>query len=269
MSNDSGGPSRYAPQPSGLRGVVLGALTCCLLAWGCATPNTATDMPTPATTSDDRPTTRLVYVYDALCGWCYGFSPVLGALRERHPGMPIDVVSGGMIRGDRRGPIGEVAGYIKWAYKDVERATGVRFGESFFRGPLEAGDMYMTSEPPAALLAYVREAAPQRQYDGAHALQTGIYYHGFGPGSDELARHLAEATGLPPEAVVAARDDARYQRLAEGDFGLTAKLGVRGFPALFAQVGDSLHVLANGYRPLAEVSAALDRALAAAEAPGR
>ncbi len=26
----------------------------------------------------------LVYVYDALCGWCYGFAPVIKAFAERY-----------------------------------------------------------------------------------------------------------------------------------------------------------------------------------------
>lgn len=231
-------------------------------AWGLATLPPASPA-TPVMPADTADAPRLLYVYDALCGWCYGFSPVVGELRRRHPELPVEVVSGGMIRGGRRGPLGEVAAYIKSAYRDVERATGVRFGAGFVEGPLETGEMYMTSEPPAALLAYVREVAPERAYDAAHALQEGIYDRGYGPGSDELAAHLAGALGLDADDVAAALTDERYARLAEGDFALTARLGIRGFPALLLVRGGEVRVVANGYAPLE----AVERHLAAALRP--
>ena len=190
---------------------------------------------------------KLLYVYDALCGWCYGFSPVLGSLLADRPGATVEVVSGGMIRGARRGPIGEVAGYIKQAYKVVEERCGVTFGRDFVDGPLEAGTMYMTSEPPAALLAAAREAKPAEQYAAAHALQTGIYYHGLGPDTDELARHLARGLDLPEDSMVEARTAECYRRLAEEDFARSQQLGVTGFPVLLMAHGGQYHLLAHGY----------------------
>ena len=222
--------------------------------------------PPPAMPAAPSDAPRLLYVYDALCGWCYGFSPVLGELHARRPDLPLDVVSGGMIRGERRGPIGEVAGYIKWAYKEVERRTGVAFGAGFVDGPLERGDLYMTSEPPAALLAYVREVAPSKAYAAAHALQRGIYYHGYGPGSPELARHLADELALDPAGARAALDDERYARLAEADFALTQRLGVRGFPALLLVRGGRAERLTSGYADLATVERHLAAALSTADA---
>lgn len=58
---------------------------------------------------------KLIYVYDALCGWCYGFSPIIKQFYKKHKNHfdSIQVVSGGMIRGERIGAIGEVAPYIK------------------------------------------------------------------------------------------------------------------------------------------------------------
>ncbi len=50
---------------------------------------------------------KLIYVYDALCGWCYGFSPVMMQLHSKYKdSIDFQVVSGGMITGNRIGPIG-------------------------------------------------------------------------------------------------------------------------------------------------------------------
>jgi hypothetical protein len=69
---------------------------------------------------------KIIYIYDALCGWCYGFSPVMQQLQEKYAGkLEFEVLSGGMIMGLRAGPIGEVAAYIEKAYPDVESETCV------------------------------------------------------------------------------------------------------------------------------------------------
>lgn len=196
---------------------------------------------------------RLVYVYDALCGWCYGFSPTLKAFAKTHDAT-VDVVSGGMIRGPRIGMLSQVAPYIRTAYKDVEQRTGVKFGQGFL-DVLMNGDVYMTSEPAAALLSWVKDVAPARQLEAAHELQRGVYYHGHGPDSDDLARNLADELGLDADAAVAARTDPKYAAAAEADFALSQQLGVRGFPAVFVQREGGLVMIANGYTDLQTLEA--------------
>ncbi len=196
---------------------------------------------------------RLLYVYDALCGWCYGFSDTLRAFVDQRPGTFVHVVSGGMILGERRGPIGEVAGYIKQAYKDVETRTGIRFGESFINGPLEDGSMYMSSEVPAALLAFAREEAPARQLEAANTLLRGIYYHGFGPSSDDLSLHLGKTFNIPEHIALMAKQSAAYKKQAEEDFVLVQRLGVKGFPALFVQHNAQVIPVASGFVQLEQL----------------
>ena len=219
---------------------------------------TAFAVPTP------RDSSSLLYVYDALCGWCHGFSAALETFSEAHPELPVRVVSGGMILGEREGPIGEVAAYIKRAYRDVERATGVAFGAGFVDGHHERGDMLMSSLPPAALLAWARERAPERQREAAKIIQEGIYGLGYGPTTPALARHLAAGLGLDGEEAVAALGNPTYRRQAEADFALAQRLGVRGFPALFlVDAAGGARLLASGYRTAAQLKSALAEASAA------
>ena len=43
-------------------------------------------------------TPRIIYCYDAYCGWCYGFSPVIKALYEKYNDQfEFETISGGMI----------------------------------------------------------------------------------------------------------------------------------------------------------------------------
>ncbi len=74
----------------------------------------------------------LIYCYDAWCGWCYGFSPVMREIEATFAGrLQVEVLSGGMILPETPQPIGATAGYIQQAYKTVEEYTGIKFGEDY------------------------------------------------------------------------------------------------------------------------------------------
>jgi putative protein-disulfide isomerase len=39
---------------------------------------------------------KLIFAGDPMCSWCYGFVPELKALAERHPGLPLTILVGGV-----------------------------------------------------------------------------------------------------------------------------------------------------------------------------
>src|SRR5687767_14668497 len=74
----------------------------------------------------------LIYCYDAYCGWCYGFSPVIRQIAAAYQGeLPIEILSGGMIFEENPQHISAIAVYIQKAYKTVEATTGIQFGKDF------------------------------------------------------------------------------------------------------------------------------------------
>ena len=74
----------------------------------------------------------LFYCYDAYCGWCYGFSPVIKQIAANYnPQLNIEVLSGGMIVPENPVAIGVTAGFIQKAYPTVEEYTGVKFGADY------------------------------------------------------------------------------------------------------------------------------------------
>src|SRR5690606_39540705 len=73
------------------------------------------------TVTEFRP--KLVYVYDALCPWCYAFTPVVQALVQEYQGrFDHEVLSGGMVRGDQVREIGghEEAARLRESYQSIQ-----------------------------------------------------------------------------------------------------------------------------------------------------
>lgn len=202
---------------------------------------------------------RIIYVYDALCGWCYGFSPVMEAFYERHrEAFDFEVYSGGMVMGERIGPIGEVAGYIRQAYRVVEERTGVRFGQSFLEGVLEPGTVTFSSEPPALAMTAFRELRPDAVVPFSGDLLRAVYRDGIAPTDfDEYGKRAANY-GLDPEEFVARMQEEETRLRTQADFQEVARMGVSGFPTLIYDDG-RMHRLSHGYMPLEQLEETLKK----------
>lgn len=206
---------------------------------------------------------RLWYVYDALCGWCYGFSPVMQRLHSEYaPTLDFEVISGGMIRGSRIGAIGEVAPYIAKAYKDVENRTGVRFGEGFLQGILAEGTAIFTSIPAAMAMAAFKSLQPHNAVAFAHTLQNAIYRDGIEPSNHQAFGKYAEEFGIAADDFLELMLSPFTEERAEAEFDLCARLGITSFPTVLVQQGNQLTMIAQGYTEYDELKNRLDMVLA-------
>ncbi|WP_033408307.1 DsbA family protein [Psychroflexus tropicus] len=190
----------------------------------------------------------IVYVYDALCGWCYGFSPVIMKLQEEYkPALTIEVISGGMITGSRIGPIGEVTSYIKSAYKTVEARCDVKFGEGFLNHTLADGKAVFTSVPPAIALSIIKHLKPDHSLSFATALQKAIYHTGISPDDLEAYAALASDYGIDAQFFIEKMQDPVYNQMAKEDFKRSVDLGVKGFPTVFVKQDEDYSEVCRGY----------------------
>ncbi|MCK2243053.1 MULTISPECIES: DsbA family protein [unclassified Crossiella] len=197
-------------------------------------------------------TVRLVYVLDAYCGWCYGFSRTMAELTAAHPGLPVEVVSGGLFTGDRRRPIGQYE-FIRDANERITDLTGVSFGAGFER-LLDEGSFVMDSEAAARGVAALRALAPDRAVELVGALQDAYYQDGQSLSDPATYRALAERTGLEPDLLVAAFESPNAVAEAAADFRFAGELGVQGFPTLLVVDEERVATLAVGHASTEEVT---------------
>ena len=134
----------------------------------------------------------LYYCYDAYCGWCYGFSPIIKKIAAEYAHiLTTEVLSGGMILPEQPMHIGVTAGYIQKAYKTVEETTGIKFGDDWLwhiNNP-ELSDWYPNSEMPAIAMCIFKEYYPEKQADFAADLQYALHFEGRDLTDKEAYRH--------------------------------------------------------------------------------
>lgn len=193
----------------------------------------------------------IIYCYDAYCGWCYGFSPVIRKLALKYASnFNFEVLSGGMIITEHPRPISATASYIREAYPRVEELTGIRFGADYLwhiNNP-EQSDWHPSSELPAIALCIFKEYLPDKQVSIAADLQYCLHYEGRDLDDPEAYRHLLPEYGIPEAEFYEKLKQPEYKERAYYEFALCKQLQVTGFPAVLLQVNESkFYLLARGY----------------------
>jgi len=193
----------------------------------------------------------LIYCYDAYCGWCYGFSPVIKKIAEEFKDqIDTDVLSGGMILSEKPAHIRGMAPYIQKAYKTVEGTTGVKFGQDFLWHIFnyEDSDWYPNSEKPAIAMCIFKEFYPDRAIEFAVGLQYALNYEGRDLTDEEAYRHLLEKYSIRPEIFYERLQSDEYKQKAYYEFSLVKQLKVNGYPTVFIQTGElKFHMVARGF----------------------
>lgn len=208
----------------------------------------------------------LIYCYDAYCGWCYGFSPVIKKIAETFATqLDTEVLSGGMILPEKPVHIRVSAKYISEAYKNVEAATGIKFGSDYLWHVMqpEESDWYPNSEKPAIALCIFKEYYPERAIEFAGDLQYALHFEGRDLTDDQAYLGLIEKYSLRQESFFTKLNSKEYQEQAYYEFALMKQLHVNAFPAVFVQTGESkFHLVARGFTDFDILKERIEKVLA-------
>jgi len=199
-------------------------------------------------TANAQPKDTILYVYDPMCGWCYGFDPVMekisGGWADK---FQFHTISGGMITGERQGVIApQMATYILNTVPRLEQMTGVKFGESFLKA-LRDGTYYASSVRPSRAMTVFRSMHPNKAVSFANAMQRKLFFEGKSLNDDATYRELCADFNVDFDSFLKELNAPQSLTAAEEDFALSSQLGVSGFPAVIAVRNGKAQVLTSGY----------------------
>lgn len=176
-------------------------------------------------------TTILHYIYDPLCGWCYGAAPLVKAAREVLLVIPR---GGGMMAGAHRQNVTpRLREFVSPHDLRIAQLSGQPFGEGYHDGLLRDTSAVLDSVPPtAAMLA--AEALAGRGLDMLARLQVAHYVEGQRIAERSVLIAAAAGLGLDASGFAAALD----RQMGEGvqahireTRALMARVGAQGFPS--------------------------------------
>lgn len=205
---------------------------------------------------------KIIYVYDAICGWCFGFSPTMAKLKEHYQDkMDFEVISGGLRIGRNVGSINETGAYVKTAYKVVEQTCGVKFGDAFVNGTLKKGTMVLNSLPPAIALCIIKEKYPEKAFEFAGWLHHMIYVDGIEPENYEAYGDYAAKLGYNKDEFNKKMKDSTYMNKAYKEFEYARQLGASSFPTVLLEKDGKIEILFSGFTTFDSAKKLIDSSL--------
>mgnify|MGYP000877259040 CR=1 FL=1 len=151
--------------------------------------------------------THVTYLFDPLCGWCYGASAAIGQLSQQ-PGLRLELAPTGLFAGGGRVMDAAFAAHA-WANDQrIAELTGLPFSEAYRRNVLgRPGSPFDSSVATLALTA-VALNAPSRELEMLKALQDARYVQGLDICDVAVVEMLLREQGLATAANRLATSDA-------------------------------------------------------------
>ncbi|MBG6248891.1 MULTISPECIES: DsbA family protein [Symbiopectobacterium] len=178
----------------------------------------------------------LHYIYDPLCGWCYGAAPLAQAAHAM-PGVNVVLHGGGMMTGsNRRQVTPQWHDYVLPYDQRIAELTG----QPYFDKLLRDTSVVLDSAPPTAAVIAAERIA-NKGYEMLHHVQRAHYEQGRKIADVDVLTQCASEIGL--DSVAFANEyafvnaDGLEQHFKESR-ALLAKVGGHGFPTFVLETAD-------------------------------
>ncbi|MEQ1663338.1 MAG: DsbA family protein [Thiobacillus sp.] len=200
----------------------------------------------------------LWFFADPMCSWCWGFSPVIEAVRDHYQDrLNVALVMGGLRPGTTEPMTPAAREDILHHWRQVHERTGQPFR---FDDALPAGFIYDT-EPAARAVITAGGLDPAHTFAMYRAIQHAFYAQGRDVTQPTDLAELATSLGLNAAVFLHTFDSDIMRTRTQAHFAHSRKAGVKGFPTLILQRGEQLDRVADGCLPLESVRSELDRLL--------
>ena len=206
-------------------------------------------------------TPQLLYLFDPLCGWCFGFSEVIYQFSLKHNDKYEFVpIPGGMVTGDRIKPYSHLEAYVTGIYKRIEELSGRKFGSSYIDGMIKS-ETITDSEPPGRALITYRSFNANRSMEFAKSLLDEHFIKGRDYNQEALYAELAERFGIQGRAFMDRYNEIKMKQQVRMEFAWVRESGVQGYPTVVLRKADKYYLLSSGFVRMDQLDDALAKAL--------
>ncbi|MBJ7536404.1 DsbA family protein [Marinomonas transparens] len=193
-------------------------------------------------------TATLIYCYDPMCSWCWGFRPTWTQLQKAlqplidSQQLTIQPILGGLaIDSDVPMPE-EMKEKLENTWQNIQSSLGSEFNFEFWRTATPRRSTY-----PACRACYVARdfGLEEEMY---HAIQEAYYLQAQNPSDLDTLSTCAEHIGLKAEGFQKAMQHVKDEQLLEKEINQARHLGLNSFPSLTLLLGDHLTPIPLDYK---------------------
>ena len=179
--------------------------------------------------------TTVTYLFDPLCGWCYGASPAIQQLGQQ-ANIQLELAPTGLFAGGGRTMDAAFADYAWSNDVRIAKLTGQRFTEDYRSNVLGRHGSRFDSATATLALTAVSLSEPRRELETLKILQEARYVSGLDTTAVPAVEKLLRDQGLTVAADRLATRDAELLAANAARIhkarGLMQTFGAQGVPAL-------------------------------------
>ena len=181
------------------------------------------------TTETESPESVLIYVYDPMCSWCYGFRPTWKALKSQLPeGLPVVSLLGGLADDSDVSMPEDMVKYLRRTWSQIESTCGVPFYHAYWD---------QTPPPPRTTFISCRAVIAAERLAGrgeafAERIQDAYYTEAQNVWDFNTLCDLAEAFGFQRSSFADALMSDDVRAVHDEQRQLAERLQVEGYPSV-------------------------------------
>jgi len=184
----------------------------------------------------------LWYIADPMCSWCWGFAPVIEAVRRNYCNfLKIELVLGGLRPGTKQTIASAQREEILHHWKAVKRATGQSFR---FEGAMPEGFIYDT-EPASRGVVAISLINPEVIFPFFESTQFAFYAEQKDVTKPEILVQLATNIGIDAKSFLRVFESDEAKNQTSIHFDKVRQWGVHSFPTVIAQNASGYSILNN------------------------
>jgi putative protein-disulfide isomerase len=190
---------------------------------------------------------KLLYFADPMCSWCWGFTPVIDAVKKEFADrLNLAIVMGGLRPGSSEKMSSKMRDKIFHHWRSVDKMTGQDFT---FEGAMPSGFIYDT-EPPSRALISVANIDADITFAFFKALQSAFYTKQMDVTQTKILTQLANEFDIDSNQFLTEFESEQAKHKTHAQFEMSRQYGVRGFPTLILYDEDRYYPICNGYQSL-------------------
>ncbi|MFT4753409.1 MAG: putative protein-disulfide isomerase [Salibacteraceae bacterium] len=190
---------------------------------------------------------KLIYVMDPLCGWCYGNSEnILAIKNEFSDKFEFEILMGGMrISPNTQTGGPELSQFMKEHGPPMEQTTGVQLSDAFYALANNPEYVFNSLEPCAASVL-VKQLQPTVAFEFASAVQKRFYQEGTKLDQLSTYQPILKELGMDTEKFKWLWMTPENLKATQEEFTRASTLAT-GFPTFLIEINGEIGKINAGY----------------------
>lgn len=207
----------------------------------------------------------LIYCYDPMCSWCWGFKPTWLELKKAlaplidKKELTIQPMVGGLAP-DSDAPMPEAMKQkLESIWQQISAQLGTEFNHAFWRDCQPRRSTY----PACRACLVARDQGLEEEM--ISQIQQAYYLQAKNPSDLDTLTECAQKLGIKPESFAKAMAQVKDEKLAEQEINQARQLGLNSFPSLALLSANRIVPIPLDYQDAQKMAASIKQAIALLE----